>query len=592
MFNHRTIFFLILLYCIFTFVYNIFDGIPTTEKIKKILPDSQLQKQIGKIITDERNEFEKIWADIHYHPENYEYFTLKKSATYEIIDSSNKKIITNISVIRNIKKILYGSLYKDETKTINALKKIKPAELNFNYSWFFYGGIYIYPTAAFLKITQLLGAFKISDAEYYLQNANDLRNLFVFGKLFVFLNLIIALYFIYKFGELYKDKATGILLTAFFATAPFVLELSKIMKPYCTGLLFLAISLYYRLKWYKTDFKKNYYISTISARLSVGANYLFFIIPYSLIVYDFFQFKIFENRNFKFFANITLKTIIISIISFLVVNPYFITSFDKAVIELQRGGVVINHTPLMTILYFKRFIYMLGIPGAVLLFFALLSQLKTVKLELLKLIFIFLPFYILFLWKFGLEVPTHYDGFPILIFFALPLSIFLSNLLKTKTKFAGLIIFLIFLYNLIIQFYILNLIKSRDAKLFELGEYINNNIPAAANITPSVVFFDNPKDFEQTKNVAEVFYLPFFDIFRLNYNSSPILINKEIQINLLPDYIIHSKVYNISKSTETILNQYYYCIKEIKLINPTLQALAFISSHIEIDDYYIYKKKE
>ncbi len=167
------------------------DGVPSRARFEKVVTDPGLRESVAVVIRDERKLFEEMLQDSGYLDYGRHNERQKDEAVFSVSDSLGRSYELTRAHINYLRLIVFGSSFGDETKTIDAIRAMKPQRLDFNPHWFLYGGAYIYPCAASIAAFLLpafatgeLSSSPLGDITVFIRNADLLSRIFL-GMKFV-----------------------------------------------------------------------------------------------------------------------------------------------------------------------------------------------------------------------------------------------------------------------------------------------------------------------------------------------------------------------------------------------------------------------
>jgi len=392
--------------------------------------------------------------------------------------------------LHSARSALLQSRYPDEQRTLFSITNIKPEKFKFDPGIYQYGGLYLYSCGLALKLSEIIGLLNItSDIKYYFLNTTDTQKIFLIPKILGGFIASISIFIAFLIGYKFFNIKSGIITASLFAFLPSIIFEAHCFKPYAFFIPFMLISIYFSMKSYESDienFKKNIFFSAFFAGLSAGAIILSgYILLSTILAYLFFK----RKNNLKI---ISLDILLIPLgffISFLITNPYYITSFNKV-----RDQILFNSSRLPWILsaktIYKYFFYELyklyGIPLYLIYIISLLFSFIKRKHQLLILSIPLILFYLYagnINWDWTI---AHYSMVTI------PPSLLLTGYFINYTgekvkwnKIYSVIIAIILFFTFTISIYYHFIIVSNEKNIINSGKWIAENIPANSHIGTS-----------------------------------------------------------------------------------------------------------
>ena len=509
------------------FIVGIRDGIPTRERFERIVPDSGAREQIAKYIEEEREDFENMITDSAYL--NYAEFNKKllEEKKYTITDSLGRSYELTKSHIAYLKRVVFGSSFGDETKTITAIRSMKPSKLDFNPHWFLYGGAYLYVCAAFLQFAHLLGFIKLGDISFFVLNLDYITRIFLAIKLVNFFGFVISTFMVYRIArKLIRDEHwLGLLAALLFATVPVYTYFEHVCKPYILAQTYVLISLNFLIEWLNSSRRRDFLLSAIFWGLSVGSNYFFVVYLFPFIIFylnkSWNKYRCFDiSLNLKYF----LFFAAISAAAFFISNPYWLFSLDEVLNEVFKQSTPrrMNHSDLMNFFYFFiRPVFSIGIVGTIAAYLSILFGLKRRSLLVITASSMMLLFGVSLSLMWNMKplallgvndagASEHYDAFGVHIWLIFSIVEAFSYLEKRRALRFWLAL-LIVASNIWYSSHTLWMIADSEERYTRVGEWIDVKIPNGEIIYPAVMMEENMPP-ESRKRLSPQVLLPYFNI--------------------------------------------------------------------------------
>jgi len=345
MFN-KLVFILILCLSLLLNLTGIRWGLPSKQRAELVLPTGIDQ---GKLFEDLAITRSKMYETFENNATAYHgrikmsgkiYYNYCKARIKPIRIETVKGNIPE-PILHSLSSYLVRSGHPDEQSVLAAIAKMKPQKLDFNPHAFYYGGIYFYSIAAFLKVADIFGFIKITpDIKYYYSNPDEMGKFFVVGRFVTVLAIFISLILIYIITKDLYDDSTALLAMFLFTISPVVVVNAHIMKPHFFALPFSCLTFYYAKKILDSGSFKYYILSGVFLGLTTGITYNNFwttgwIIILSHLLYSFRNGR---NKIKDIFNEKIFSVFILSILVFIVANPYIISSAKEFYEELIWVG--------------------------------------------------------------------------------------------------------------------------------------------------------------------------------------------------------------------------------------------------------------
>lgn len=505
--------------------------VPNEPKFRAYVPDPVAQEGVARVLQEERLAFERSLSDsgnLNYASVNER---LLEEQTFPLVDSTGETYALSRAHIAFLRRAIFGSHYGDGTKTITAIRNMKPAQGDFNPHWFLYGGSYIYPAAALLKVADLVGYLRVGDVRFFILNPVYLQRIFLVVQ---FLNLIAFIAGTWLIARIARkvsggDWVAGILAAVFFATTPLYVAFVHVCKPYTVALTYSLAAFWFFLLWLESRKRRLFVAAAAAWGLAVGANYFSVVHGLGLLVLYLHEdrFDVRAPAAWRRALGLAAGFSALGALAFFASNPYWIISWREVYHEI----FVLTDPPAktwstaMNYLYiFIRPFYTIGIPATILSYVFVAKGLagKSGMARAAVITFLLFGLGTTLIWNMkpaALVDPLstehghseHYEGYnshPLLVLilveglrrlgFARPLTIGLTVLTLG--------------YNLVYSGHTLRHLATFEKVHHEAGDWIEANVPPGDPILPAVLL-DDPRP-EARKLLQPQYPMPYFDILR------------------------------------------------------------------------------
>ncbi|HOJ30683.1 MAG TPA: glycosyltransferase family 39 protein [bacterium] len=242
----------------------------------------------------------------------------KKSISREFINSMRSYLIRS-----------YGA---DEQAVLASLSKINPSHLDFNPHFFEYGGIYLYPLGAFLKLCSMAGLINVnSNMSFYFKNPGEMGRIYTLSRIFGVLSFIFATIIFYLLCLLIsKNQNISLVMAILFSITPGFVMWSHYLKPYTGGLFWVICTLYGVFKFFEKKQLKWMVVSSICSGFALSSVLSYGYVFFTVILSIFFV----ANGVRGILKNVAIAFICF-IFSYFLLNPYVLLSFNEFVNELS-----------------------------------------------------------------------------------------------------------------------------------------------------------------------------------------------------------------------------------------------------------------
>jgi hypothetical protein len=210
----------------------------------------------------------------------------------------------------------------DEDTNLSIFRNFDPGKLNFDPKMYVSGSLGYYLLAGSVSVGNILGYYNlVSDPDYYRENIQELRNIYIAQRLFIMLVSVLLIYLSYYIGRGIWDNNLGLLMAGYVALLPTILVNSQ----YCTHnmilVLFSALSFLFLVRYVNGSKNKNLFFLALFCGLSISTKhsgiFTFIFLFYAL------YYVIFKEKK-ENWVKLAFMAISIAIIAFVLTSPYFV----------------------------------------------------------------------------------------------------------------------------------------------------------------------------------------------------------------------------------------------------------------------------
>lgn len=163
--------------------------------------------------------------------------------------------------------------HPDEMVTMMALARMRPGELDLDPRLYQYGGVWVYPIGALLKVCSMLGIVRLtSDLAYYLDHPSAFGRFYVIARLYVAAWAIVGAWAVFA---LTRRLTRGSILAACIACfayvmMPVVVNMSHEAKPHLPGAVLMLLCVLAASRYVRTADAMYWMLASALAGLAVG----------------------------------------------------------------------------------------------------------------------------------------------------------------------------------------------------------------------------------------------------------------------------------------------------------------------------------
>lgn len=253
---------------------------------------------------------------------------------------------------------LMSSTYPEENYVIHALSQMGLKPLNLNPHYFNFGGFYVYPLGAFLKLSSFVGLLHLTqDRSFYLEHPEEIGKLYWLGKIFLNLFFIGAVFIFYRITRrLYDNRAVAGWACLFYGLNPTLHVDTHFLKPHAYAQFWLLLSVLFSVRFFQEKRPRDLYLSGLIAGLAGGA---YLPSALALLFLYFGACAYFPKRDLP---KIFFQGGLLCLAGYVLTNPYLFVSWEEAWVnhfsrakanmqgigffDLERHGHLLLKTPV------------------------------------------------------------------------------------------------------------------------------------------------------------------------------------------------------------------------------------------------------
>jgi len=137
----------------------------------------------------------------------------------------------------------------DEMITMMALAGMRPGQLDFDPRLYQYGGLFVYPIGALIKLCGILGLLDVrSDVVYYLDHPNEFGKFYVVARAYSALWGLVGVIVVFAIARRLGGPAAGLLAALLFALMPVVICMAHEGKPHLPGAVLMLMAVHLAMR--------------------------------------------------------------------------------------------------------------------------------------------------------------------------------------------------------------------------------------------------------------------------------------------------------------------------------------------------------
>ncbi|NOX58130.1 MAG: glycosyltransferase family 39 protein [Planctomycetes bacterium] len=137
----------------------------------------------------------------------------------------------------------------DEMITMMALSGMNPSEMQFDPKLYQYGGLFVYPVGALVRVAGWLGIISVSgDSTYYLKHPDAFARMYWMARGYVAAWGIAGIALMFVIGRRIGGGWAGLLSATFFVLLPVVVCMSHEAKPHLPGAVLMLAAVWFAMR--------------------------------------------------------------------------------------------------------------------------------------------------------------------------------------------------------------------------------------------------------------------------------------------------------------------------------------------------------
>jgi hypothetical protein len=159
----------------------------------------------------------------------------------------------------------------DEMITMMALAQMRPGSLDLDPRLYQYGGLFIYPVGALVKLCGLVGLIEVrSDLTYYLDNPDEFGKFYVVARAYAAAWGLVGVVAVYLIASRLHDRRAGLVAALLFVMLPVVVCMSHEGKPHLPGAALMLLAVWFAMQYADSSSRRHWLALCITCGASLG----------------------------------------------------------------------------------------------------------------------------------------------------------------------------------------------------------------------------------------------------------------------------------------------------------------------------------
>lgn len=215
------------------------------------------RERVAQVLVSRTDSAESRGADVDPNPHD-------ESALPAAINKRDEQIAEIYA------RYLLYSAQPDEMITFRALDEMAPGEWRLDPKLYQYGGLFIYPVGAIIKLASVIGWVQLGDRSHFLNHPDEFARFYLIGRAYVVLWGLLGVWIVYVIGRRLSDRDGGVLAALLFCLLPVVVCLSHEAKPHLPGAVLMLWAVHWAMKYIDTERARHRMMLALSCGLAFG----------------------------------------------------------------------------------------------------------------------------------------------------------------------------------------------------------------------------------------------------------------------------------------------------------------------------------
>ena len=159
----------------------------------------------------------------------------------------------------------------DEMITLMALSRMRPGDGDLDPGLYQYGGLFVYPVGALIKLCGLVGLIEVrSDLVYYLDNPDEFGKFYVVARAYVAAWGLVGIVLVYLIARRLQDRWAGLAAALLCGLLPVVVCMSHEAKPHLPGAVLMLLAVLLAGRYVEAGRRRDWWLLCIACGAALG----------------------------------------------------------------------------------------------------------------------------------------------------------------------------------------------------------------------------------------------------------------------------------------------------------------------------------
>jgi hypothetical protein len=229
--------------------------------------------------------------------------------------------------------ILYG-VAQDESRTFQALSRMRPSEFDFDPGRFENGTAFIYPIGAIIYALKKFDQIEVKqNLPFYLQNPKHIQKIYYAGRILCIVASIGTLILLYQIGSRFHSRLAGLLGALCYGSLEPVFFLALQARVHTYATFFVTLGIFFVLVFVQRSLVRYLVFASISLGIAIGTAVTTFVAWLGILIFILIS----DIDRRKKFWLVFMSGLVVTL-TFFVTNPYALINYEEFV--LYWVGVV------------------------------------------------------------------------------------------------------------------------------------------------------------------------------------------------------------------------------------------------------------